>query len=64
MKVDVKQIDPRSVCVDGVDMADYPDLVDAFISEASYMDGTELTEDELQALPHDYVWEQVWEAIH
>lgn len=53
---EVVQIDRKlisDVCVEGIDMQDYPDFVDAFIAEASY-DGREATEAELEAMNADY----------
>ncbi len=40
--------------VDGIDMRDYPDFCDAFISEAYYADtGEALTDDDLDTLNDD-----------
>ena len=39
-----------SIQVDGVDSRDYPDFCDAYLSEAQWSDGTDLTEDELAEL--------------
>ena len=41
MKVNIK-----SIQIEDVDIKDYPDFCDAFISYAEYEDGTELTEKE------------------
>ncbi len=52
--------------IDGIDHSDYPDFVDAFISWATWDDGTELTDDELDkinedgALVHQLVWEHLF----
>ena len=46
----MKQINWRSVQVDGVDGRDYPDFCDAYFSYAEYQDGTVLTDDELEEL--------------
>jgi GNAT superfamily N-acetyltransferase len=45
-----KQIDPGTIEIEGVDMRDYPDFSDAFISYACFADGTELTDAELEQL--------------
>jgi hypothetical protein len=42
-----KEVDVTSIEVDGVSASDYPDFADAFISDAKYIDGQELTDDEL-----------------
>ena len=43
-------IDDSSIEIDGIDMRDAPDFVDAYISYAEWEDGTELTDDELEML--------------
>jgi len=46
--------------VDGIDTADYPDFVDAFIASADY-DGIEMTDDQIDTLNEDsdFVYECV-----
>jgi len=51
------------VVVDGVDIKDYPDFCDAYISSAQYEDGTELTWVELEELERLYPG-AVHEAAH
>jgi len=51
--------------IDGVDMADYPEFCDAFISAADYS-GNPMTEKELDKLNKDhsdFVHEQAHESI-
>jgi hypothetical protein len=48
-----KQVDPRSLDIEGIDRCDYPDFVDAYIASASFVDGTELTSDELNQLNNE-----------
>jgi len=43
-----KPVDVRSIEIDGIDMNDYPDFVDAYIIAADYEDGTPLSDDEVQ----------------
>jgi predicted RNase H-like nuclease (RuvC/YqgF family) len=43
-----KPVDIGSIEIDGIDMDDYPDFVDAYIIAADYEDGTPLTDSELQ----------------
>lgn len=52
MELNGKKID--DVEVDGVDDTDYPDFCDAYFSYGTYVDGTELTEEELIALAEKY----------
>lgn len=55
-KIDESKLE--HVQVDGIDMRDYPDFVDAYISYAEY-EGESLTEDELNNLSRAFVYEQV-----
>lgn len=49
--------------VEGVDMRDYPEFCDAFISYAETVDGRELSDEELEALTLDNP-DFVLEAAH
>jgi|TARA_B110000263_G_scaffold204052_1_gene184240 hypothetical protein len=54
--------------IDGVDMTDYPDFCDAFILSADKLDGTPLTEVELEDLNDldetvEYVQENAYETL-
>ena len=42
-----KPVDMQSIEIDGIDLNDYPDFVDAYIIAAEYEDGTPLSEEEL-----------------
>ena len=42
------------VQLDGINMADYPDFIDAYVTSASHPDGTELNDDELDYLNDHY----------
>tara|TARA_Y100000114_G_C11602570_1_gene251173 strand:- start:349 stop:546 length:198 start_codon:yes stop_codon:yes gene_type:complete len=61
--MNIKEIHMKSLEVEDVYMRDYPDFCDAYISYAETVDGRELTEEELDALNHDYP-EVVLEAAH
>ena len=50
MKFNGKYIDRTSIELDGVDFSDFPKFSDAFISKASFEDGTKLTDNELDSL--------------
>lgn len=52
--------------MDGIDYGDYPKFCDAFIVKASYTNGKELSEDELEALNEDaeFVYDQVTKVIY
>ena len=64
MKINYDELD--SIEMDGIDHDDYPKYCDAYICAASFKDGTELTEDELEELNEDceFVHEQVYEWIY
>ena len=54
--------------IDGVDMTDYPDFCDAFILSADKLDGTPLTEVELEDLNDldetvEYIQENAYETL-
>lgn len=48
-----KKVDVSSIEIDGIDLHDYPDFCDAYISSAAYEDGTELTVEELDEFQND-----------
>lgn len=58
-----KQVNLHSIEIDGIDMRDYPDFVDAYITYAEYEDGTPLSEDELVAFEEEN-YGIVGELIH
>jgi len=50
-------LNEKEVCnleIDGVDSSDYPDFCDAYISYACYVDGTPLSDDEMNQLNEMY----------
>lgn len=56
----------KSVELDGIDMNDYPDFCDAFVTYAESVDGVPLTEKELEELNQDseLVQELVYAHLH
>jgi hypothetical protein len=48
-----KEVDRSSIEMDGVDPHDYPDFSDAYIVGAQFVDGTELTQEELELLNNE-----------
>ena len=54
MELNNKLINLNSIAVAGLDMNDYPDFADAYVEAATYLDGTALTNDELDALKDEY----------
>jgi hypothetical protein len=58
MEIDIdmiigKEIDYDTIEIDGIDMRDYPDFCDAYISYAEYTDGTPLTDEELARMTEE-----------
>lgn len=56
--IDNKVVDVATIEIDGIDTTDYPEFVDAYYSYAEFVDGEELTDDQLDILmdirPIDY----------
>ena len=50
------------VIIDGVDPSDYPDFCDAFIVSCC-IDGKEATEEEIDALDGEQVYEEIYQSI-
>lgn len=49
-----KEIDYKSLEIDGIDYNDAPDFVDAYFSDGYYTDGTPLSDADLEELSSDY----------
>lgn len=62
----MKQIDFKTLAVDGIDYSDYPDFCDAFICGGFFTDGTPLDDDTLDKLNSEpcLVHETVFERIY
>jgi len=54
MMIDGKAVDAKTVEIDNVRMADYPDFCDAYFCAASFTDGTPLTVSQIDTLNADY----------
>ena len=64
--VNNKEVDLGSIELFDVDTRDYPDFCDAYIGVATFVDGSELTEDEcekLQAACEDMISELAFESL-
>ena len=48
--VDRDSVDVHSLEIDGIDMTDYPDFVDAYFSAGQFKDGRDMSDEELEAL--------------
>lgn len=49
-----KEVDLKSLKLDGVDMSDFPDFVDAYIVSGTFKDGTMMSDDEIDELNVNY----------
>ena len=61
--MNLESIDINSVEIEQIEMNDFPDFCDAFISTANFKDGTELTEKEVETL-NDEHYGLINELIH
>jgi hypothetical protein len=54
VKIDGKEVDINTIEVSNIYPDDYPDFSDAYASNAQFMDGTELTDEQLSKLDDQY----------
>jgi hypothetical protein len=47
MEINSKDVDVSSLIIEGMDYRDAPDFCDAYIQSGLYIDGTPITEDDL-----------------
>lgn len=59
--LNISNLDLSSLCIDGIDTGDAPDFCDAFVCEAQWNDGTELTEEEMEMIPSDIINQAAFE---
>lgn len=52
--IDLDVVDLGSLQIEGIYMDDYPDFCDAYFSEGHKLDGTKLTDEELDKLTDDF----------
>lgn len=52
--IDLDVVDLSSLQIEGIYMDDYPDFCDAYFSKGTRLDGTKLTDDELESLTDDF----------
>ena len=63
MKIDYKKVEV--IEIDGINHGDYPDYVDAYITEAEY-DGKPMTDEMIDEINDNdqFRYEAVWDYIH
>ena len=63
MKIDYKKVEV--IEIDGIEHGDYPDYVDAYITEAEY-DGKPMTDEMIDEINDNdqFRYEAVWDYIH
>ena len=52
--IDLDVVDLSSLQIEGIYMDDYPDFCDAYFSAGTRLDGTKLTDEELESLTDDF----------
>ena len=52
--IDGKEVDSGDIRISGVRRTDYPDVVDAYVDTAWFVDGTELTDAQRDTLTQAY----------
>ena len=62
--IDGKTVDLKSVDFDGIDHSDAPDYSDAFIVSAHFVDGVDLTEEQLEKLFDICGYDLLMDYIH
>lgn len=65
MTIMLSNVDYSTIQLDGIDHSDYPDYCDAYICYAEHIDGSPLSEDELDKLNEDtcLINELVFESL-
>ena len=65
--VNGKMVDPSTIEIDNIDMRDYPDFSDAYPVYAEFVDGTELTDEELEKLDgehRDLIYDLIFKQLY
>lgn len=65
--IDGKMVDPSTIEIDNIDMKDYPDFSDAYPVYAEFVDGTELTDEELEKLDsehRDLIYDLIFKQLY
>jgi hypothetical protein len=52
--IDLDVVDLSSLQIGGIYLDDYPDFCDAYFSEGKRLDGTKLSDDEIERLTDDF----------
>jgi len=64
--IDGMEVDRGTIDLEGIDLNDYPDFADAYVMAADFMDGTPLTDDQLEKLTdgyiHDFIEDRLYES--
>jgi hypothetical protein len=65
VKQAIKSTELANIEIEGINMSDAPDFVDAYVSYAEWADtGVALSEQELEALPADLVYYYVTKEVY
>ncbi len=59
-----KEVVYASIEVDGIDTKDAPDFCDAYATYAEFVDGAALTDDELEQIPSEIIYQRVMDRLY
>lgn len=62
--IDGKEVDRGTIDLDGIDYNDYPDFADAYVMAADFVDGTPLTDSQLERLTDEYIHDFIEDRLH
>jgi hypothetical protein len=62
--IDGKEVDRSTIDLDGIDYNDYPDFADAYVMAADFVDGTPLTDNQLEKLTDEYIHDFIEDRLY
>ena len=62
--IDGKEVDRGTIDLDGIDYNDYPDFADAYVMAADFVDGTPLTDNQLERLTDEYIHDFIEDRLY
>jgi hypothetical protein len=62
--IDGKEVDRGTIDLEGIDPNDYPDFADAYVMAADFVDGTPLTDNQLEKLTDEYIYDFIEDRLY
>ena len=62
--IDGKEVDRGTIDLEGIDPSDYPDFADAYVMAADFVDGTPLTDNQLEKLTDEYIYDFIEDRLY